>query len=75
MENFHRPVSDDSLFAQQIMPLPMKPYFDVYLFFIVDMMVKKNLAYVNSQDLDKMDILTSDLDVSPEHLHVEVCLE
>lgn len=57
------------------MPLPMKPYFDVYLFFIVDMMVKKNLAYVNSQDLDKMDILTSDLDVSPEHLHVEVCLE
>ncbi|XP_067932190.1 microtubule-associated protein futsch-like isoform X3 [Watersipora subatra] len=34
----------------------------------MDMMVKKNLAYVNSNDLDQMDIMTSDLDIPESQL-------
>ena len=39
------------------------------------MMVKKNLAYVNSQELDQMDIMTSDLDVPADQLHLQVRIQ
>lgn len=39
---------------------------------ILDMMVKKNLAYVDSQELDQLDIMTSDLDVPPHELQLQV---
>lgn len=35
-------------------------------------MVNKNLAYVSAEDLDKMDILTTDLDQAPDQLKLEV---
>lgn len=36
------------------------------------LMVNKNLAYVSAEDLDKMDILTTDLDQPSSQLRVEV---
>ena len=35
-------------------------------------MVKKNLVYVNSDELDEMDILTTDLDRPAHELRIEV---
>lgn len=43
-----------------------------YLLGVVALMVNKNLAYVSAEDLDKMDILTTDLDQPPNQLKLEV---
>ena len=46
--------------------------FSSSLFHILDLMVKKNLVYVNSEELDEMDILTTDLDQPAHELRIEV---
>jgi len=38
-----------------------------------DLMVKRNSLYLNSQELDQMDILTTDLETPEGQLKVEVC--
>lgn len=39
---------------------------------LVELMVKRNLVYVNPGDLDRMDLLTTDLDTPADQLRVEV---
>lgn len=51
----------------------MKIHWTIVIVCPVDLMVKKNLVYVDPQDLGSMDFLTTDLDTPEGHLKVEVC--